>query len=172
MDLCNSNPCCSKVNYNLIFNKDQSFGLSGDQPPSEAIFRLHPLSPQEHKLRCDERGLLWITKDTPVSQEMPKIDFRCSVPRTRGKDQILFLLYHTFRLGKKKKTSEPDKIYEIIVFKILGFNSNKKEWWVQRGRKTNEVCLTIIPLLPVERFQAPIQETRTQMELNNLSKMR
>ena len=171
MDLCNSNPCCSKVNYNLIFNKDQSFGLSGDQPPSEAIFRLHPLSPQEHKLRCDERGLLWITKDTPVSQEMPKIlDALCQEPGEKTK----YCFYYTTPSDweKKKKTSEPDKIYEIIVFKILGFNSNKKEWWVQRGRKTHEVSLTIIPLLPVERFQAPIQETRTQMELNNLSKMR
>lgn len=47
-----------QLNYKLIFNKDQLFGPSGDQPPSEAIYRHYPLSPQEHKLRCDERGLL------------------------------------------------------------------------------------------------------------------
>ena len=40
---------------------------------------------------------------------------------------IVFIIPHLQNEKKKKKNSEPDKIYEIIVFKILDFNSNKKE---------------------------------------------
>lgn len=125
MDLCNSNPCCSKVNYNLIFNKDQSFGLSGDQPPSEAIYRLHPLSPQEHKLRCDERGLLWITKDTPVSQEMPKIsDALCQEPGEKTK----YCFYYTTPSdwGKKKKNLRTRQNIWNNSFQDIGLQQQQK----------------------------------------------
>lgn len=99
-----------QLNYKLIFNKDQLFGLSGDQPPSEKSYlQALPIVTSERKLRCDERGPVINNKrHSCLSQEIPKIlDALCQEAGEKAK--YCFIIPHLQNEKRKRKTQNQTK---------------------------------------------------------------
>lgn len=93
-----------QLNYKLIFNKDQLFGLSVISPLPKLIQAL-PIVTSGAVNSDVMKGPVINNKRHSCLSGNAK-DFRCSVPRSRGKTKYCFYYTTPSELKKEKENSE------------------------------------------------------------------